>query len=265
MPGDDRVLIIDDDTTTATFLCAAFAEAGLAADSVSDAVTAVEKLRQRSYNAVVLDPMIRHRLNGYAVLNFIEMEQPETLARLFLLTGMSEQTIRRTAPAVLPRLFRKPSAATKAAAAVISACGHSRERKARASILLVEDDPTTADATRRVLNELGYSVELVRDGGAALEVLAERDFDVIMLDLILPRVDGFTLLEHFHDSKPGMLRRVIITTGVPAAYVATLDESTIAGIIQKPLDVGRLAQLLRRCVPGVAIPIEAGGERPEGR
>src|SRR6266508_4623395 len=119
---DHRVLIIDDDVETAAELRAVFAEAGVAAESIADAFAAMEKLRERDYRAVILDPMIRERLNGFAVLNFLELEQPETLGRLFLFTGMSEQTIRRTAPSVLPRLFRKSSALAKVAAAVIELC-----------------------------------------------------------------------------------------------------------------------------------------------
>jgi DNA-binding NtrC family response regulator len=121
--NDCGVLIIDDDAEISAFLRRAFADAGVAAESVNDAFVAMEKLRRRTWSAVILDPVIRHRLNGYAVLNFIEQEQPKTLEHLFLLTGMSEQTIRRTAPSVLPRLFRKPSAVTKLAAAVIEWCG----------------------------------------------------------------------------------------------------------------------------------------------
>lgn len=123
---DDRILIIDDDAATAAILDAAFAEAGLETEMVDDAFSAMEKLREKSYCAVVLDPMIHRRLNGFAVLNFIELEQPEMIERLFLLTGMSEQTIRRTAPSVLTRLFRKPAAAAKAAAAIIATCDRSR-------------------------------------------------------------------------------------------------------------------------------------------
>src|ERR1051326_617946 len=111
---DDRVLIIHADAATA---------AALAAQSVDETFAAIDKLRAWSYRAVILDPAIRHRLNGYAVLNFLELEQPQTLDRVFLLTGMSEQTIRRTAPAILPRLFRKPCALPSLAAAVIEACG----------------------------------------------------------------------------------------------------------------------------------------------
>ena len=115
--NDDRVLIIDADVEAAATVRAALTEAGVPAESVDDAFVAMEKLQEHDYCAVILDPT-----NGYAVLNFIELERPEILEHLYLLTGMSEQTIRRTAPSVLPRLFRKPSALSEAAAAVIEAC-----------------------------------------------------------------------------------------------------------------------------------------------
>ena len=120
--SDDRVLIVDDDAATAAALGAAFERAGLIAEWVEDAFAAIDKLRQHDYAAVVLDPTMRRRLNGYMVLNFLELEQPKTLQKLFLFTGMPEQTIRHTAPSVLPRLFRKPSALPLVAAAIIEAC-----------------------------------------------------------------------------------------------------------------------------------------------
>ena len=262
--SEDRVLIIDDDAETAAFLCATFAEAGLEAESASDAFAAMERLRERRYLAVVLDPMIRHRLNGYAVLNFIELEQPEMLDRLFLLTGMSEQTIRRTAPSILPRLFRKPAGLTRVAAAVIAAGAphHDHWQAQKGSVLLVEDDHPTALATRQVLDELGYSVEWVENGLDALEALAERQFDAIMLDLVMPQADGFTVLDHFHSQRPGLLRRVIVTTGIPEKYVQALDRSAIGGIVQKPLDACRLEQLLRDCTQRGEVPFEPAGESP---
>jgi CheY-like chemotaxis protein len=222
-------------------------------ESVSDGFGAIDKLRERDYSAVVLDPIIRHRLNGYAVLNFIELEQPEMLERLFLLTGMSEQTIRRTAPSVLPRLFRKPSAVTDAAGAVIAAClpAHGQvKRKSKGTVLLVEDDLTTANATRSLLDALGYSSDWAQNGIGALQAIAAQDFDVIMLDLVMPHMDGFTVLEHFQSENPGLLRRVIVTTGIPDRRVQALDPIAIRGILQKPLDIKPLEQLLRDCISG---------------
>jgi DNA-binding NtrC family response regulator len=261
----DRVLIIDDDVETSTFLQGAFVEAGLEAETVTDAFAAMEKLRDRTYAAVVLDPMIRHRLNGYAVLNFIELEQPEMVERLFLLTGMSEQTIRRTVPSVLPRLFRKPSAAMKAVTAVLATCAPSGSREQamnKGSVLLVEDDRMTASATQGMLEELGYAVEWAPNGREAFDALAARTFDVIMLDLVMPHVDGFMVLEHFRSEKPGLLRRVIVTTGIPEKYVQILDQSTIRCVLQKPLDVRRLEHLLLDCIKREEVPFQAGGEAP---
>jgi len=247
---DHRVLIIDDDAETAAELRAVFAEAGVAAESIADAFAAMEKLRERDYCAVILDPMIRERLNGFAVLNFLELEQPETLGRLFLFTGMSEQTIRRTAPSVLPRLFRKSSALAKVVAAVIEACipGSHAGQTTRKSVLLVEDDRATAGATIRVLDELGYSAEWAQNGKEALEALAAREFDAIMLDLVMPHVDGFAVLDYFHAERAALLRKVIVITGMPDKYLATLDISTLGGVVQKPLDVRRLEHLLVHCV-----------------
>src|ERR1051326_6734859 len=137
----ERVLIIDDDPQSTAILRGTLAELGVEADWADDAFTAMEKLRGRRYGAVILDPTIRQRLNGYAVLNFLEIEQPETLDRLFLLTGMSEQTIRRTAPIMLPRLFRKPTGYSKLTAAVVAACAQDSETASRSHqklVLLIE-------------------------------------------------------------------------------------------------------------------------------
>lgn len=262
--ADVRVLIVDDDGETTTLLRQAFGRAGVPVDCVRDAVGAMEKLRERKYCAIVLDPMIRQPLNGYAVLNFIEMEHPELLERLFLLTGMSEQTIRRTAPAMLPRLFRKPSAAGNAVDAVIAVCGQRAAlRKSKGAVLLIEDDRSTAIATIEVLEDLGYSVEWLENGAGVSAALAGQRFDVVLLDLVLPDVDGFHVLESFRDERPGLLRRVIVTTGMPGKYLESIDLTSVAGILRKPLDVRALEQLLAACAKCGDAAFEGGGELPE--
>ena len=110
-----------------------------------------------------------------------------------------------------------------------------------------------------VLDELGYSVEWAQNGKEALDALATRDFDAIVLDLVMPDVDGFAVLDHFHAERAALLRRVIVMTGMPDKYLSALDASTLGGIVQKPLDVRRLERLLMNCVYGRLAPIEPGG------
>ncbi|HKR66589.1 MAG TPA: response regulator [Thermoanaerobaculia bacterium] len=251
-----RVLIVDGDVDAASRLTAMLSDAGIVAEVANETFAAIERLREQEYAAVVLDPMIRQHLNGYIVLNFLELEQPEMLPRLFLLTGMSEQTIRRTAPSAVARLFRKPASIASAAAAVIRLC----TREVHGSVLLVEDDEATAVATTEWLEQLGYTVEHAHNGAEACDVLSKRDFDAVVLDLVLPTIDGFTLIDQFHDARPGLLRRTIVTTGMPDRYVEAIDRAAIGGFIRKPLDLPRLEELLRRV--SARRGFEPGGEVP---
>mgnify|MGYP001306888815 CR=1 FL=1 len=58
-------------------------------------------------------------------------------------------------------------------------------------LLLVEDDPGVAEALRLALTSLGHHVELAPDGAAGLAAIAERRFDVMRLDVMMPGIDGF--------------------------------------------------------------------------
>jgi len=239
-----HVLIIDGDGETAVSLEEALAKAGVVASFANDAVSAIEKMREQHYCAVILDPMIRRGLNGYAVLDFFESEQPENLPRLFLLTGMSEQTIRRTAPALLARLYRKPSGVTGLVAAVIASVRRETVSSEQKCVLLIEDDGPTAAATMALLHELSFAVEWVHDGHAAIAAVARRDFDIILLDLVLPGIDGFGVLDHLHAQHANLLSRVVITTGMPEKYLQLVPDHEVCGILRKPLDLTELQRLL---------------------
>lgn len=66
-------------------------------------------------------------------------------------------------------------------------------------VLVVEDEPVIADFIVRGLTEQGYAVDLARDGEAALELADPGSFDVILLDLMLPKVDGLTVCRRLRE------------------------------------------------------------------
>lgn len=68
----------------------------------------------------------------------------------------------------------------------------------RVSILIVEDDPGIAGGLVQGLKTAGYEVELCTDGAAAAQKLPGGDFDFVILDLMLPERDGFSLLRDWH-------------------------------------------------------------------
>jgi len=69
------------------------------------------------------------------------------------------------------------------------------------TILLVEDDPFLIDIYTTKLKESGFSVEVAEGGEEGLRKLKEKNFDLLVLDIVLPRIDGWKVLEEIQNSK----------------------------------------------------------------
>src|SRR5207253_2036484 len=63
-------------------------------------------------------------------------------------------------------------------------------------LLVVDDDPQVVDMVRQLLEGEPYQVEAAGDGQEALEAISRQRPDAILLDLLMPRMDGFTVIEH---------------------------------------------------------------------
>jgi DNA-binding response OmpR family regulator len=68
-------------------------------------------------------------------------------------------------------------------------------------ILLAEDDPFLVDIYQKKLKDSGFKVEVAKDGEKALEILKEKNFDLMLLDIVLPRIDGWKILEEIREMK----------------------------------------------------------------
>src|SRR5258706_3440902 len=214
--NQERVLILEDDRAAELILRIPLEREGFVVDFVEEGYAAIEKLRAHDYSAILLDLIIHRGLNGFGVLNFIEMEQPGLLDRVFLMTGMSEQTVMNTAPRLLSRLFRKPFSYRKLVAAVVAAARPAvNEDAAQKRLLVVDDDRMSADVVAVFGRQLGMQVELAENGSEAIEKIATGRYDAIVLDLLMPGIDGFGVLEYLDRCQPDMLSYTIISSGLP--------------------------------------------------
>jgi two-component system copper resistance phosphate regulon response regulator CusR len=68
-------------------------------------------------------------------------------------------------------------------------------------ILIVEDEPKTGAYLLKGLQESGYVADLARNGPDGLHLAQERDYDLIVLDVMLPQMDGWKVLEHLRERK----------------------------------------------------------------
>ena len=68
-------------------------------------------------------------------------------------------------------------------------------------ILLIEDDPFLIDIYTTKLKESDFTVEVASDGEKGLKELTEKSFDLLLLDIVLPRIDGWEIMEKIKDLK----------------------------------------------------------------
>ena len=115
-------------------------------------------------------------------------------------------------------------------------------------VMVVDDSPEMRSLIQDVLTEAGYEVVTASSGGSALSLLAKRVPVLVITDLFMPGMDGFTL-------RAEMLRRaelarvpVIVLSGFWQRPSETLD---VADVITKPLEVDRLLSAVNRAIgPG---------------
>ena len=114
-------------------------------------------------------------------------------------------------------------------------------------ILVIDDDDELADVVRQVLLDAGYSVATVRHGAAALELTKHVAPDLILLDLSMPIMDGWSFVSQYRrTSAPGA--RIVLLTGNPSA--AEIAHTLAAdGYITKPFEVDDLVATIARELP----------------
>jgi CheY-like chemotaxis protein len=99
-----------------------------------------------------------------------------------------------------------------------------------------------------VLERIGYKVDVASDGLEAVLKLGLADFDVIILDLMMPNLDGFTFIETLAKNDPDRLRRIIVTSAASPAVIRERMKGRPFDVLPKPFEITELAQRVRACV-----------------
>lgn len=117
-------------------------------------------------------------------------------------------------------------------------------RKMRQLILLVDDDRDTRESMSELITDLGYSVTSCESGLAALNILQNKQFDLVLTDLQMPGMDGLTLLDKIKLNYRDV--SVVIMTGY--ADMAIADKAMYKGAtayLNKPSTLDELHQTIK--------------------
>lgn len=122
-----------------------------------------------------------------------------------------------------------------------------------ATILVVEDDATVVELLKMALEMDGHKVEVAEDGASAMEKLGVKYTvmeplrpDLIVLDIMMPRVDGYTLLIELLRNPATINIPVIVLTAKSQMKDTMIYEKNVAAFITKPFDISVLMEKVRK-------------------
>ena len=113
-------------------------------------------------------------------------------------------------------------------------------------VLIVEDAHEVRSAYGRVLERAGYMVKAVDNGLAALAELQQGSYSVILLDILMPFLEGKGFFRQLETDFPAMTKKVLFVTGAGDSDTRDFLEQTGQPFLKKPVDAKQLVEAVRR-------------------
>jgi two-component system OmpR family response regulator len=112
-----------------------------------------------------------------------------------------------------------------------------------AKVLVVDDEPAIRALVSKIVERAGFLVDSARDGAEAIEKIEGSAYDVVVVDLMMPNVDGYALIDYIRN-RGDMHPAIIVITAGDSAALRQLDGSMVHSIVRKPFDIDVLGDLI---------------------
>jgi CheY-like chemotaxis protein len=119
------------------------------------------------------------------------------------------------------------------------------------TILLVEDNPINQKVASRVLEKAGHTVTLAENGLVALDRVSGRDFDLVLMDVMMPEMDGLSATVAIREREQGTDRHLPIVALTANAMEGDREkclEAGMDGYVSKPIQMTSLFEEIRRAL-----------------
>jgi DNA-binding response OmpR family regulator len=122
-------------------------------------------------------------------------------------------------------------------------------------ILVVDDDYELSDGLRAVLERQGYRVFQAREGQQGKQLIYQHHPDLVILDMMMPKMGGYPVLEHFRDKKDAP-PIIMITANEGSRHKAYAEYLGVVDYIRKPFAMERLLEAVERGLSSGAPPAD---------
>ncbi len=133
-----------------------------------------------------------------------------------------------------------------------------------ARILVIDDDPILAGLLQLTLQLEGYEVDVASDGDAGLKQVKATRFDLILLDLVMPKIDGIKFLRLLAESDAHRPPVMIVSSATEEKLTEQHLALGVVDIARKPVEPAELVKRAARALAGGTAPVSAGTAAEQG-
>ncbi len=232
-PGDaaahaGTVLVIDDDAAARELVARCLEKRGLRAVAAADGASGLQLARERHPDAITLD-IVMPGMDGWAVLSALKADPATADIPVIMLSMVDEQNLGFALGAA--DYLTKPIERDHLIRVLRKHGTHGLRRR----VLVVEDDALTRQRLSRALENEGCEVAEAEHGRAALDRMAEGVPDLVLLDLMMPEMNGFEFLEALREREAW---RAVPVAVITAKELTDEDRRRLNGGVERVVAKG---------------------------
>ena len=252
-----RALVVDDNETNRLIATEQLAWWGVLSDSAASVPEAWALLAGGSTYDVVLLDLAMPQQDGLELARQVRLDARLADLRLLMLTSVATLDPEEIRAAGIDEVLTKPALSSVLRTALLDLLtdepgpadpgANVVEPASKGCVLVVEDNPVNQMVATGLLAALGYASEIAADGVAAVEVAHRGGFDAILMDVQMPRMDGYDATRHIRAQETG--RRLPVIAMTAAAIEGERERCLDAGMddyLTKPVDPAQLEETLAR-------------------
>jgi CheY-like chemotaxis protein len=206
-PRDATILVIDDDLKVRELLRRMLESEGYQVLVAEDGNEGLEMASQHLPDAITLDVVMPGGKDGWEVLRELKGSGRTQSIPVIMVSVMAEQE--QGLALDVEDYLVKPIDVDRLSRVILRVTGQSPQR----NLLLVDDDADSLKAMSRILEDAGWQAIIAHDGAEALEMLSKTRPAAIILDLLMPGMDGFEFLHHLEQDEQLKTIPVIVLSG----------------------------------------------------
>lgn len=124
-------------------------------------------------------------------------------------------------------------------------------------MLVADDEAPVRDLYSHIAARIGVEVDLVATGRDAIAAMKSRRYDVALLDLNMPRLSGWEVLDFLRTRDEARPERLFIVTGFAGQNISEADRALVAAVLYKPVSPDELRKLVTACLSGGPVDVDS--------